>query len=74
MIPAVPTGFTIPVREVRMSAGAGFITPILGVSILVFKKFPQLAHPAHMTISELTGHANDAWTGNTSWLLGSQFR
>ena len=25
-----PTGFTIFVREVRMSAGAGFVTPILG--------------------------------------------
>lgn len=74
MILGVPIGFIIPVREVRMSAGAGFITPILGVSIIVFQMFPQLAHPAHMTISELTGHANDAWTGNTSWLLGSQFR
>lgn len=26
----VPTGFVIPVREVKISAGAGFITPILG--------------------------------------------
>jgi len=25
-----PTGFTVPVREVRMSAGAGFIYPLLG--------------------------------------------
>jgi formate--tetrahydrofolate ligase len=25
-----PTGFRIPIREVRLSAGAGFITPILG--------------------------------------------
>ncbi len=25
-----PTGFRIPVREVRLSAGAGFLTPILG--------------------------------------------
>ncbi len=25
-----PTGFTIPIREVRLSAGAGFITPICG--------------------------------------------
>jgi formate--tetrahydrofolate ligase len=25
-----PTGFRIPVREVRLSAGAGFVTPILG--------------------------------------------
>jgi len=26
----VPTGFTIPIREVRLSAGAGFLYPILG--------------------------------------------
>jgi len=25
-----PSGFTVPVREIRLSAGAGFITPILG--------------------------------------------
>jgi formate--tetrahydrofolate ligase len=25
-----PTGFTLPVREVRLSAGAGFITPLCG--------------------------------------------
>jgi len=25
-----PSGFTIPIREVRMSAGAGFFVPILG--------------------------------------------
>ncbi|CAK5277688.1 unnamed protein product [Mycena citricolor] len=26
----VPTGFTVPIREVRLSAGAGFLYPILG--------------------------------------------
>lgn len=26
----VPTGFTIPIRAVRLSAGAGFLYPILG--------------------------------------------
>jgi len=25
-----PTGFTVPIREVRLSAGAGFVTPLLG--------------------------------------------
>jgi formate--tetrahydrofolate ligase len=25
-----PSGFTVPIREIRLSAGAGFITPILG--------------------------------------------
>lgn len=26
----VPTGFTLPIRAVRLSAGAGFLYPILG--------------------------------------------
>jgi formyltetrahydrofolate synthetase len=26
----VPTGFTVPIREVRASVGAGFIYPLLG--------------------------------------------
>jgi len=26
----VPSGFTIPIREIRLSAGAGFLYPILG--------------------------------------------
>ncbi len=25
-----PSGFTVPIREVRLSAGAGFVTPLLG--------------------------------------------
>ena len=25
-----PTGFTLPIRDVRLSAGAGFITPLIG--------------------------------------------
>ena len=25
-----PTGFTVPIRELRLSAGAGFVTPICG--------------------------------------------
>ena len=24
-----PTGFTVPIREIRLSAGAGFITPLV---------------------------------------------
>ena len=27
---AAPTGFTVPIREIRLSAGAGFITPLCG--------------------------------------------
>ena len=26
----VPTGFTVPIRAVRLSAGAGFLYPLLG--------------------------------------------
>ena len=25
-----PTGFTLPIRDVRLSAGAGFVTPLIG--------------------------------------------
>ena len=25
-----PTGFTLPIRDVRLSAGAGFVTPLCG--------------------------------------------
>jgi len=43
----VPTGFTLPVREVRASAGAGFIYPLIGS----MSTMPGLAtHPAFMDI------------------------
>ena len=43
----VPTGFTVPVREVRASVGAGFIYPLLGK----MSTMPGLAtHPAFMNI------------------------
>ncbi|MBM4236983.1 MAG: formate--tetrahydrofolate ligase [Euryarchaeota archaeon] len=43
----VPKGFTIPVREVRASVGAGFIYPLLGK----MSTMPGLAsHPAYMDI------------------------
>jgi formate--tetrahydrofolate ligase len=25
-----PSGFTVPIRDVRLSAGAGFVTPLIG--------------------------------------------
>ncbi len=43
----VPTGFTVPVREVRASVGAGFIYPLLGQ----MSTMPGLAtYPAFMNI------------------------
>jgi methylenetetrahydrofolate dehydrogenase (NADP+)/methenyltetrahydrofolate cyclohydrolase/formyltetrahydrofolate synthetase len=52
-----PTGFTLPVREVRASVGAGFIYPLIGT----MSTMPGLAtHPAFMGIDvdengEITG-------------------
>ncbi|GAB4475142.1 MAG: formate--tetrahydrofolate ligase [Anaerolineae bacterium] len=43
----VPTGFTVPIREVRASVGAGFIYPLLGT----MSTMPGLAtYPAFMNI------------------------
>jgi methylenetetrahydrofolate dehydrogenase (NADP+)/methenyltetrahydrofolate cyclohydrolase/formyltetrahydrofolate synthetase len=43
----VPKGFTVPIREVRASVGAGFIYPLLGK----MSTMPGLAtHPAYMDI------------------------
>ncbi len=47
LLKGVPTGFTVPVREVRASVGAGFIYPILGK----MSTMPGLAtHAAFMNI------------------------
>jgi methylenetetrahydrofolate dehydrogenase (NADP+)/methenyltetrahydrofolate cyclohydrolase/formyltetrahydrofolate synthetase/formate--tetrahydrofolate ligase len=43
----VPTGFTLPIREVRVSAGAGFVYPLCGE----MQTMPGLsAHPLFMDI------------------------
>ncbi len=43
----VPTGFTVPVREVRASVGAGFVYPLLGA----MSTMPGLAtRPAYMNV------------------------
>jgi len=43
----VPTGFTVPVREVRASVGAGFVYPLLGT----MSTMPGLpTHPAYMDV------------------------
>lgn len=42
-----PTGFTVPIREVRASAGAGFIYPLLGT----MRTMPGLgSKPAYMNV------------------------
>jgi formyltetrahydrofolate synthetase len=42
-----PKGFTVPVREVRASVGAGFIYPLLGE----MRTMPGLgANPAYMKV------------------------
>jgi formyltetrahydrofolate synthetase len=47
LLKGVPTGFTVPVREVRASVGAGFIYPLLGK----MSTMPGLAtHAAFMNI------------------------
>lgn len=35
------SGFTVPIRSVRLSAGAGFLVPILGVSRNVSHHWPE---------------------------------
>jgi formyltetrahydrofolate synthetase len=43
----VPEGFTVPVREVRISAGAGFLVPLLGT----VRTMPGLpSKPAFMNV------------------------
>jgi len=42
-----PTGFTVPIREVRVSAGAGFVYPLLGT----MRTMPGLSsRPAYMNV------------------------
>ncbi|MGA7733011.1 MAG: formate--tetrahydrofolate ligase [Chloroflexia bacterium] len=46
-----PTGFTLPVRDVRLSAGAGFIYPLCG-TMLTMPGLPSDPAGAHMDIDE----------------------
>ncbi len=49
-----PTGYTLPIREVRLAAGAGFVTPVCGTMRLM----PGLAeHPAAEKI-DIDEHGN----------------
>jgi formate--tetrahydrofolate ligase len=46
-----PTGYTLPVRDVRLSAGAGFIYPLCG-TMLTMPGLPHDPAGAHMDIDE----------------------
>ncbi len=46
-----PTGFTLPVRDVRLSAGAGFIYPLCG-TMLTMPGLPSNPAGAHIDIDE----------------------
>ncbi len=47
-----PTGYTLPVRDVRLSAGAGFIYPLCG-SMLTMPGLPHDPAGAHIDIDEM---------------------
>ncbi len=47
-----PTGYTLPVRDVRLSAGAGFIYPLCG-AMLTMPGLPHDPAGAHIDIDEL---------------------
>ncbi len=46
-----PTGFTLPVRDVRLSAGAGFVYPLCG-TMLTMPGLPHDPAGAHIDIDE----------------------
>ena len=46
-----PTGFTIPVREVRLSAGAGFIVAICG-EIMTMPGLPKVPSAEFIRFNE----------------------
>jgi formyltetrahydrofolate synthetase len=46
-----PSGFRVPVHEVRASAGAGFLTPLLG-DIMTMPGLPSVPAAEHMDIDE----------------------
>ena len=46
-----PTGFTVPVREVRASVGAGFLYPLLG-TMRTMPGLPSVPAGAHVDIDE----------------------
>jgi formate--tetrahydrofolate ligase len=46
-----PTGYTFPIRDVRLSAGAGFIYPLAG-TMLTMPGLPSDPSGAHMDIDE----------------------
>ena len=56
-----PTGFRVPVREVRLAAGAGFVTPLVG-EMRTMPGLPSRTRPARRSTSTPTG----TWSGSSS--------
>ena len=57
-----PTGFTVPIRDVRASVGAGFIFPLVGtVSSLNMSKFHDNFLKIHLYGIELAMVKGRAW-------------
>ena len=46
-----PTGFRLPVRQVRLSAGAGFLYPLCG-DVMTMPGLPTEPASEHMDIDE----------------------
>ncbi|MBJ23567.1 MAG: formate--tetrahydrofolate ligase, partial [Euryarchaeota archaeon] len=46
-----PNGFEVPIRELRLNSGAGFIVAILG-NIMTMPGLPKIPAASHMTIDE----------------------
>ncbi len=51
-VPGRPTGFTVTVREVRLSAGAGFVVPLTG-EMMTMPGLPR--EPAALRVKLLEG-------------------
>ena len=47
-----PTGFTIPVREVRLSAGAGFVVAICG-EIMTMPGLPRVPSAENIRLNDI---------------------
>ena len=51
LLRGAPTGFTVPVREVRLSAGAGFIVVVTG-AIMTMPGLPKVPSANSIVLDE----------------------